>query len=114
MDKNKKSVPVAGIYMSEQPDHTTISLISTIIKDGVKNFKELARKFAACKKISFEDAQKIIADMNKEGKVGYYYTKYNAHCEAAYYFMRWDPKEKVFPETPVYKSGKYFNSLFRD
>jgi hypothetical protein len=114
-DNNKKKDTVYGYYMSSQPDNADISLISNIIQDGVKTYHELTKKFAACKRLSEEEAKRIIEKMKSEGKVGYYHSEY--YCGGLiYYFTRWDPEIKTFPESGVYKKNKtnYFRHFFRE
>lgn len=107
---------IYGGVMSTQEDHSDIVLISMIIKDGVKNYDELARKFSACTGESEEESREHIEKMGREGKVGYYHSKWCQEDQVLmYYFTRWDPAvDGSFPESADYKKGvKYFKPLFR-
>ena len=117
MEKDNKKLTMAGGLMANQPDHTDICLVSSIIKDGVKNYDELIKKFAACRNLSYDQASIRIKQMKKEGKVGYYHSKYSYYYEAfLHYFTQWVPEQGVFPESGLYKENKkkYFQPLFRD
>jgi len=101
--------------MTEQPDNTDICLVSSIIKDGIKNYEELEKKFAACKSFSLDQARERIQQMKDEGKVGYYHSKYSVTSGAIYYyFTKWAPEMGSFPESKDYRDGKsYYKPYFR-
>lgn len=117
MKKEEKPLTVYGGLMSTEPDNADISLVSSIIQDGIKNYTELTKKFAACKRLSYEEASERIKEMKREGKIGYYHSTYSTYYETViYYFTRWSPENIVFPAKGLYKSDreKYFNPLFRE
>lgn len=104
---------VYGGKMSTRENHSNIALVSMIIKDGIKNYDELIKKFAACKNYSKEKTYKIINKMKNDGEIGYYHSKFS-HEDGTfiYYFTRWTPAEK-FPEKKEYQSKAYFRPYFR-
>lgn len=102
-------------FLSSQDDHCDIKLISMIIKDGVKDDVELARKYAACTTMTEEDSMAFIARMRERGKVGYYHQQWNEKDRCMnYLFTRWEPETDRFEPSRDYLRGKsYFKPLFR-
>ena len=96
--------------------HSDISIVSSIIHDGIKNRDELIRKYAAITNRPYRVAEKCIKMLEARDEMGYYIEAVTKDDPIpTYYFVIWDGTKPAFPPSRVYLKGEsYFKAFFRE
>lgn len=106
-----------GYVVSRSKESMNIAIISSIIKDGVKNMEELTRKYHSMQgrieKMSLAECGKYIQGLQDQGLVGYYTTKRTRFGDETLVFAVWEPDKMVFQDSKKkIRSDTYFKPLF--
>jgi hypothetical protein len=105
-----------GYAVSRCKENMNISIISSIIHDGVESMDELIRKYHSMQQqMTLEETEEYIYGLQEKGLVGYYTTALTGFGEPALIFVVWEPEKHTFEKCQrIQRLGEaYYRPMFQ-